>query len=189
MRRIALFLSLACVSLPATSQVARQATPQDLGSDEATVNVPSPMLIDLPMGASDKRKSFADPTMSGRTFYETKRFVCDKAHIPKVTAMKKTSKDGAVTLEIAPAVKTGWYRQHVQLKVAVVSGGKEIKSETDKMTIGSDDNAANKVGCLVCGASSSKLPTVNLEFTAAEWASAFAEGKEPALRLVLTIVE
>lgn len=184
-------LALSFLSLAASAQVTgRQATAADLGT-EGTVEVPSPMLLEISLGASGARRTFADPAVQGRSFYETKKFVCDQATVPFVNVYKKPGeRKGGTRLEISPQLRTTYYRQDVDLTVALNSGGKDVRKQFwDDLTIGKDDNLANKLGVWVAAPSSSKRPTASFEFSAEEWAALFANGEAPKVKLILEIQE
>jgi hypothetical protein len=147
------------------------------------------MLLDISLGGGENKKPLGDASVNGRTFYETKNFATDKARITKVTVTKRPGKRGAIALEVQPTITTGYYRQDLDLTVAIVdSAGKEVRKKLwDDLTVGTDDNAANKAGCLVCGASSTKRPEVTFEFKAGEFERLFEGGAAPVLRLLVKV--
>jgi hypothetical protein len=181
---LAVFTVLA--SLNATSalaQVGRQATPEE--ANPGIHDIPSPMLLEFPL-AKPGGKPLSDPSVQGRTYYDTKSYRCDKMSIPKITILKKV-KRGGVDLEVTPVLKTEWARQDVNLRIALVGGdGKEIQPKTwEALTIGADDSVPNKLG-LLAGGSSSKRPTATYSFGEDEFRTLF-EGEGPKLRIVVTI--
>ncbi len=196
LKRTMLGLMLIAVASPLFSQVeVRQAKPEDLAPPGAAPDqkVPNPMLLEMTLGARTdgkiERKSMADVAYGQtRTFWDTKNFVCDKARVARVQVTKREGRKGMVELEVSPFLTTEWYRQDVDLTVALVSDGKEINRETwDDLTIGSDKNAANKMGCLVCGASSSKSPKAVFKLKEEQFASLFSDGRAPSVRIIVDI--
>jgi hypothetical protein len=187
-------LTLLSLSIPATvaAQVtARQATPTDVAGEE-TIEINDPMLLDVPLqGATGKLLS--DPSVAGRTYYGTKQYVCDKARVPKITVVKKPRRDGGLDLEVTPTITSGWPRQDIDIKLAIVSGEKELQSKTwDDLTVGADDSTANKLTGLspvaAFAASSTKRPIAVFSFKKGEFEALF-EGEGPKLRLILDIQE
>lgn len=96
---------LLLVAAPAFAQVAaRQAEPSEV-QGEPSVEVADPMLLDIPM--TGKGKPLSDPSVSGRTYYGVKQYVCDKARVTKITVTKKPTRTGW-DLEVTPTVTTEW---------------------------------------------------------------------------------
>lgn len=148
------------------------------------------MLLEIPLIAGNQdEKTLAAADVTGRTYYETKAFVCDKAWVPKVSVRKVPGKRGALALEVTPTVKTGWYRQSVTLSASLVdTTGKEHQRTEEGLTIGDDDSFANRAGIGVAGASTSKMPTYRFRFKAGEFERLF-EGGIAKLRIVLAVEE
>lgn len=189
----ALLLALVCSSRSSVGQTAagttgRQATPSEAGKAPEPKEIPSPMLLEISLGEKNGGKALADPSVKGRTYYETKGFVCDKAQVTKVTVIKREKKGGGIDLEVTPVLKTGWPRQDVDLRVALIGAEKEVQAKTwDHLTIGADDSTANKLTALspIAGfaASSSKMPIAVFSFAKGE----FEALDTPKLRLIVTI--
>lgn len=187
--RVLVFVLVAVTyAYPASGQV-RQATPEDLGADKL-IEVASPMLADISLGGGEKKKPLGDPGVNGRTLYDTKPYVCDKARVPRITVMKRANRKGGFDLEVTPVLMTEWYRQDVNLTLAILSEGKLIRRKDWKaMTIGNDNSAANKMGVWAAGASTTKQPVATFAFGPGEFEGLFGEGKAPTLRLILEIVD
>lgn len=191
MRSLARLIFLIC-AVPATAHAqveARSATPEDLGQKvEETVSIQDPMVLEISLGGDDKRKPLSAPGVTGRTYYEQKKFVVDKASVPKVTVTKRPGKKGGVLLEVAPSIKTGWFRQDLDVTIAVVQGGREVKKVIwDDLTVGREDSWANRAGMLAAGASSTSHRMAELAFGAGEFEALFAEGEAPKLRIILDV--
>lgn len=198
MKRTDALLLVSLLFAPAASLAqieARQATPEEVASPgtEADVEVPSPMLLEMSLGPRQdgkvQRKSLHEiPMGQTRTFWDTKKFVSDKARVRRVQVTKRQGKKKMIDLEVSPTLSTEWYRQDVDLTIALVADEKEIQRKTwDDLTIGSDDNAANKMGCMVCGASSSKTPKATFSLKQEDFDAMFADGKTPLVRVILAV--
>ena len=178
-------------AFPASAQTqARQATPEDLGKEpDITEEVKDPMVLEISLGGDDKRKPLVDAGVTGRTFYDQKRFVVDKARVPMVTARKRPGNRGRLVLEVAPTITTGWYRQDLDVTIAVVdAGGKVVKQVVwDDLTVGRDDSWANKMGMWAAGASSTSRRTAELKFEPGEFEALFKNGQVPLLRMILDV--
>lgn len=178
------FLSATSLSFAQTE--VRTATPADLGLTE----VPSPMLADISLGGGPNKKPLSDPSLNGRTFYDTKRFVCDKARVPKITVDKHMDKKGAVTLEVTPTISTEWYRQDLNVTLAILLDGKEVRRQDWKsMTVGNDNSPANKMGLWVAAPASTKRPTAKFEFRPGEFEALFSDERAPVLRMIIEVVK
>lgn len=189
MRRTTLALVALLIPAAALSQEVRTATPEDLGqTEQPQQEVQDPMLIEILLGEDGARKSFADPSVTGRSYYDQKKYVVDKAWVPKITVTKRPGqKKGSVNLEVAPQIKSGWFRQDLDITVAIVKGGKEVKRVLwDDLTVGRDDSWAHKSGMLVAGAGSTSNRTAVLEFKPGEFEALF-EGDAPVLRLIVDV--
>lgn len=187
---VCLAVVLAVVPFVVFAQVeVRTATPEDLGKPvEEQVQVEDPMVIEISLGGDETKKPLGDPSVSGRTFYDQKRFVVDKAWVPKITVSKRKGKKDTVNLEVAPQIKTGWYRQDLDITIALVKDGKEVKKVVwDDITVGRDDSWAHKSGMLVTGAGSTSNKTAVLELKPGEFEALFANGDPPKLRLIIDV--
>ena len=191
MRIISMALLTVLIASPVLAQAqARQATPEDLGKEpDVTEEVSDPMLLEISLGGDEKRKPLGDPGVTGRTYYDQKRFVVDKARVPKITVTKRPGKKGRLVLEIAPTITSGWYRQDLDVTIAVVGAdGKVVKQVVwDDLTVGREDSWANKMGVWAAGAASASRRTAELEFEPREFEALFSEGKAPLLRMILDV--
>lgn len=189
MKRALLFVAALSLPMALQAQVeARSATPEDLGQKvEEVVTVEDPMVLEISLGGDEKKKPLSDAGVTGRTYYEQKKFVMDKASVPKVTVTKRPGKKGGILLEVAPTIKTGWFRQDLDVTIAVIKGGKEVKRVVwDDLTVGADDSWANRSGMLAAGASSTSHRRAELAFGAGEFEALFS-GEAPKLRIILDV--
>jgi len=185
----ALFVLLPLVLSPRLgAQVeGRTATPAELGLPE-TVEVKSPMLLEISLGASGEKRSFADAEVQGRTIYDTKKFVVDKARVPKVF-IRKRPKGRTMELEVTPTITTTWYRQDIDVLVALIGpDGKEVARQLwDDLTVGDDNSVANRMGMAVAAPAQTRHPTATFKLPQADFDALFTGAKPPLIRLVLTI--
>lgn len=161
-------------------------------AESELTEIKSPMQLDIPLGVSTQpngkpRVSIHDfPINAARTYTETGRYVCDKAQVRMVVVKKLEDDKRGAKLSVSPALSTGWFRQDIDLTVAIVSDGAVVaKQFWHKLTIG-EDSAASKLG--VWGSSQSKSPEAVFNFPAAHWAAMFEGGKAPMVRVVVEIV-
>lgn len=113
-------------------------------------------------------------------------YVCDKAHFVSLFAVKEKERRDKVRLVVSPRLATDWLRQDVNLTVQLlVDGQVKLTEQWEDLTIGSDDNAAARMGAL--WASSSKSPRAEWWVPTADLDAWFAEGSKPSLRLLLQI--
>jgi hypothetical protein len=182
---VALFVAAAAVRLEAQTEV-RTATPQDLGTvQEERAQVEDPMVIEISLGGDEARKPLNDLGVTGRTYYDQKKFEVDKAWVPKVTVMKRKGKRGGLVLEVAPTIKTGWFRQDIDVTVAILQGTKEVRRIVwDDITVGRDDSWGNKLGMVAAAGSANKKAL--FEFKDGEFEGLFSS-EAPKLRLILDI--
>ena len=176
--------------MPSAAQVGRQATPEEV--NPGIHDIPSPMLLEFPL-TKPGSKPLSDPSVQGRTYYDTKSYRCDKMSIPKVTILKKHEGDGTVDFEVTPLLKTEWPRQDVNLRLLWFrrKGRSSVRRPGRSLTIGAGDSAANKLSYLspfaATGGSSSKMPTATLSF--ARPIREALRGGAPKMRMIVTISE
>lgn len=192
MLKLKLFNLVAAGVLLSTSPVfpqteVRQATPEDTGITE----VPNPMLIEISLGSDTgpngkERQPFSEAKPGvARAFTGMSKFRVDKAQVRSVLA-RREEKGGKTTLIVSAALATEYVRQDIDLTIALVSDGKEIKREFwDDLTIGTDKGFAAAVGAV--WASGPKSPTARFEFKQAEWEDLWRNGAAPSLRLIIDI--
>jgi hypothetical protein len=182
----AVALALLTVAIPLAGQAPPVAHHQQPGEAQPEYQeIASPMVIEVSMGATPRRKSVQDVRAWVAT--ETGSFACQQARV-RVIEIRKEEKRGKVTLRVLPNLVTKERRQDVDVTVAIVSESKAIrtKSWTD-LTIGDDNSTANKMGFNIVGAamaSRSKSPEVDFEFTSDEFAALFGSGRAPLVRSI-----
>jgi hypothetical protein len=196
-----LWLALATsVSLvPAQAQV-RQATPEDTApppSAGTLKEVPSPMLIDIPLGASTapngKPRVSLNESKPGMTrgYTDASGYVCDKARVT-VVLVRREEHGNQVTIDATPALSTDYLRQDVNLTVALMSQGKEVRRQFwDHLTIGASKGGAVtalNVFAMGIGTSHPKAPTAHWEMSKAEWDGLWKDAS-PTLRVIVDIQE
>jgi hypothetical protein len=91
-----------------------------------------------------------------------------------------------VVISFEPKVATGWYRQHIKLKLEVIAGEKTLLTQDASFVVGTE-NAASALG--VWGSSTSKTQGAELTTDEASWKAAFSESAGPLVRITLTIEE
>lgn len=171
-------------SSAAAGVVVRQAKPGE--SDAVSKEIPSPMLLEISLGATAKRKSLFDHDKTPLVSTETADYSCDKARVRVVQAWHRRRGGGLVEIKIIPTLSTDYYRQDIDLTVALVSDGKVVREQTWKsFTIGRDSVAS---GFWVTGASHSKSPeAVFDDITEKDFAAMFKDGKAPVARIIVAI--
>jgi hypothetical protein len=202
--RIAFFVMFAATALPVLSQV-RQATPQDEmlpRSDlagkrtDAIVDVDSPMLIDISLGEGSgpngKPRKALNSTTPGQTrgYPDAAGYRCDQARIG-VILVQREERGGTQYLTVTPSLSTERFRQDVNVRVSLLSGGKEVrKSSKTGITIGGQTAGATALGVLAwgIGTSNSKAPKFEWQIPAYEWDALWKAKEPPVLRVVLEIV-
>jgi len=183
------FLALLAVH-PLLGQVsAREISEQEAKAASAkgapAQGMKSPMLLELPL----KTKSGLSVLNFLRTMSEVWRtdetagYVVDEARVTGVEIRRLKAKKGRTRIGVEVGLSTTWFRQDLDLTLAVVAGDREIgKRVWDNLTIGNDAGAV-----LVFG-SSSKERALEIDLSDAEWASIDA-GPMPTLRIIVDIQE
>ncbi len=187
--------SLACLQLLISSLAVAQVTGSQPTQDEVRAtqgkapapNELCPLQLDIDLAKTPTRRSLAElPVRSGWNAKGVGDFVCDKAHFVSFSIAKEKEKRNKVFVVATTRLATGWFRQDVNLTVQIlVNGEVKLTKQWEDLTIGSDDNAAARMGAL--WASSSKSPRAEWWVSSEEFASWFAEGSKPMMRLLLQI--
>lgn len=190
MKRISVCCCLCVVLLSgsALAQVeARQATPEETAKLEqgpaasADVEVANPMLLEIPLSGRPGRRAVWE-LEKGQSWVatETRRFVCDRARVPTVLVRRKDLRKGAVQLSIQPSITSEWYRQDIDLTIALENDAGKVlaKKVWDDFTLG---NAKGPYS------GHTRSPELGATFTAAEWAENFSSGRQPKIKILIEI--
>ncbi len=153
---------------------------------EADVEVASPMVVEVKLPASFGSVPSKPGSAFQKVFTETGHFVCDKARVEHLKVSRAIDKKGNAVIIFEPKVSTGWYRQHVKLKMEVIAGEKTLLSQEASFVVGAE-NAASALG--VVGSSSSKTQRAELTTDQASWKAVFSDGGAPVVRITLTIAD
>jgi hypothetical protein len=152
--------------------------------------IASPMVIEVSLGATPRRKSVQDVHAWVAT--ETGKYSCQQARVRAIDVQRE-EKRGKVILRVRPSLVTEERRQDLDVTVAIVSDSNEIRRKFwESLTVGDDNSTANKLGWNWVGAamaSQSKSPEAEFEFTAQEFAALFGPNRAPSVRVVVKIDE
>lgn len=153
---------------------------------DAPQEVPSPMLLEVKVSP----RQFTIPAYAKQnpniwTTRETAKFVCDRAVVRSVRLKHTLRRKGQALIEVIPEVATEWFRQDIDLTVALLAAdGRELGKRTwESLTIGNDAGSA-----LVFG-SRTKSPALEIEMSEADFPQLFAGDQRPVVRVVLDVVE
>src|ERR1700674_1728883 len=181
----------------ATSSKAQVSAHQGELPPETEVEVASPMVVEVRLPSSFGSVSPPPGRALQREFSETHRFVCDKARIERLTVSRTTDKQGRAVISFEPKVSSGWFRQHVRLKLEVVAGNKTLVAEEVRLVIGTESAGAEamaerlgktRASALgLWGTSSTKAQAAELTLDETTWKAAFADGAAPVVRMTLAI--
>jgi hypothetical protein len=146
----ALVAFLLLVAAPALAQIEAKEISEEEASKAAssTATAPgsmaSPMLLEVPL----KTKSGTNVLQFLRTMSEvwrtteTAAYVVDRARVTGIEVRKLKAKKGRMRIGIDAGLSTEWFRQDIDLTLALVAGGREIAKRTwDDLTIGNDAGA------------------------------------------------
>ncbi|MEP7011355.1 MAG: hypothetical protein ABJC13_13615 [Acidobacteriota bacterium] len=183
-------LQLLIVSLAVAQVTGSKPTPDEVRATQGKAPAPNelcPLQLDIELARTPTHRSLAELPVGSPWFAKgVADFVCDKAHFVSFSAVKEKEKRNKVLLVATPRLSTGWFRQDVNLTVQVlVNGEVKLTKQWEDLTIGSDDNAAARLGAM--WASSSKSPRAEWWVSSEEFGSWFAEGSKPMMRLLLQI--
>jgi hypothetical protein len=116
--------------------------PKSPGTD---IEVASPMVVEVKLPPSFGAASPRPGSALQKDFTDTHRYVCDKARIERLQVSRTTDKQGRAVISFAPKVSTGWYRQHVKLKLEVIAGDQALFTQETRFVVGTE-NAASALG-------------------------------------------
>lgn len=164
--------------LLAAQVTASQAKPSVLVPTE----VPDPMQIDVPLGASEGRGSMETLAVGKYLAYpEVSRFVCDQAKVRMLTVKKISEGASQVILEASVILLSEWPLQEVTVTMELLSaaGERVFAEQWPKRKLGTWS------GAYKASEGAIKAPIV---ISAARWRELFADGKAPVLRIVVDIM-
>jgi hypothetical protein len=165
--------------------IARHQEPSEARYQE----IASPMVVEVSLGATPRRKSLQDVHSWVAT--ETGHYSCQQARV-RVIEVRKEEQHGKVMLRVLPSLVTQQRRQDMDVTVSVVSDSKEIRTKSwESLTVGDDNSLANRSGTTIGAfmASTSKTPEADFEFTGQEFAALFGPDRAPSVRVVIKIDE
>lgn len=155
----------------------RQATPEEVGY----INVPSPMLIDLSLGAHGYTQSLKDMSLKDVwSAGETAAYVCDNARLDSVQ-VTKDHYPGRYELTVRPTIESEVPGLTIGLTVAIVSDGQELQRQTWNV-----DTRGLTPGEVVQVPSGSGTE-FHFQFTEEEFADLFDRGRAPLLRIIMDV--
>jgi hypothetical protein len=147
---------------------ARQAAPEEVGR----MAVPSPMLLDISLGAYGASKSFRDTvTQQSWSVGVTAAFECERARVDWVQIDRVTvDARGRVQLHVVPTLALERPGRTVELTVAFLADGREIQRRSVRVFTGEPPP-----------------PEWSFEFTNQEFAAMFDPARSPVLRIILEV--
>jgi hypothetical protein len=151
--------------------------------------VQSPMKLTILLGADEKHlNSVVDLEVNhSRRFIETAKFVVDRMQVTEVRAGKRLGKGKKEELLVTAYLKTEWFRQKVDLSLALLGGGKTVWTWNDRVVLGmkaGDIIAGGALGAL--NASKGEKVEVPVPLTAELRKSLETD---PRLEIVVSIVD
>lgn len=158
----------------------------DSPSETGPREIPSPMLLEVKVPPHQfTMPAFAKQKVNIWTSRATAAFVSDRATVRSIQLKRTLRRKDQVLIEVIPEVATGWFRQDIDLTVALLSAdSRELGKRTwESLTIGNDAGAA-----LVFG-SRTKTPTLEIEMSDADFMQLFANDQRPMVRVVLKVVD
>ncbi len=157
------------------------------------------MLLEISLGAHGKGKSLKDmDEQHVWTTTDTAGFVCEKARVKMVQVWKVQKRD-QVTLRVIPMLAAEHTGRAIDVTVAIVSGGKEIRKGLLHVdTTGSDTASPGAIAVVRVPHVLLALPVpqvatrnstaeFDFEFTEQEFTSMFEGGRDPLVRMILDI--
>jgi len=103
----------------------------------APTEVQSPMKLTIPLGADEKHAAVVDLEVNhSRRFTETAKFVVDRMHVTEVRVGKRLDRKKQEELLITAYLVTEWFRQKVDVSLALLGSGREAWSWKDRVVLG-----------------------------------------------------
>ena len=150
--------------------------------------VQSPMELTIPLGGDGKRSAVIDLEVNhSHRFTETAQFVVDRMQVTEVRVGKRLGRKKQEELLITAYLVTEWFRQKVDISLALVGAEHQVWSWNDRVVLGM------KAGDIIAGgglgaanASKDQKVEVSVPLTP-ELRQALAT--EPQLKVVISIVD
>lgn len=194
MKKLLLAALLLVPSIVSAQIEARQATPEEAKTRPPQTELPSPMLLEVPLtgnGTASKPHVVDLPTDRTRLIRDTAAYVCDKLTVENVSIRKRKGRKGKVELVVAPSLRTEHYRQKASLAVTLLNGDQEVKTFRQKeMVLGF--SAGDIIGGGALGAANpdkTHSEEIVWEFASEEDLRTQIGGPEAKLRIVVGIIE
>jgi len=99
--------------------------------------VQSPMELTIPLGADAKRPAVVDLEMNhSRRFTQTAQFVVDRMQVTEVRVGKRLGRKKQEELLITASLVTEWFRQKVDVSLALLGSGHQAWFWNDRVVLG-----------------------------------------------------
>jgi hypothetical protein len=199
LRRTMIPALLFLCAFPLRAQVeARQATPEEVSKAAQTkpatqTEVPSPMLLEVPLagnGTPAKPHVVDLPKDRTRVIKDTAAYVCDQMTVQSVSIRKRPAKKGRIELVVVPTLRTEYYRQKVDVAVALMDGEREIRSWKNQLVLGLSAGDIIRGGALgAANPDKAESPEIVWSFDSEEQMREQIGSPGAKLRIVVGIVE
>jgi len=195
-RRMMIPAVLFLCAFPLRAQVeARQATPEEVKktAPATQTEVPSPMLLEVPLagnGTPAKPHVVDLPKDRTRLIKDTAAYVCDQMTVQSVSIRKRPAKKGRIELVVVPTLRTEYYRQKVDVAVALMDGEREIRSWKNQLVLGLSAGDIISGGALgAANPDKAESPEIVWSFDSEEQMREQIGSPGSKLRIVVGIVE
>lgn len=158
-----------------TPPIARHQEPGEVQNPYQEIT--SPMLIEVSLGATARRKSFQELEAKHPWIAtETNKYICQQVHIRMIEAWREENR-GKVKLHLVAALLSDGSPKDVDVTLSVVSDGKEIRR------MSWHEFTADPV------TRHPRNPETDFDFSSQEFAALFGQGRTPSVRVVLNVLE
>jgi hypothetical protein len=154
----------------------------------APTEVKSPMRLTIPLAGDERRGAVVDLEVNhSRRFTDTAQFIVDRMQVTEVRVGKRLGRKKQEELLITAYLVTEWFRQKVDVSLALVGSGHEAWSWKDRIVLGMKAGDVIGGGGLgIANSSKGQKLEVSVPITL-ELRQALAS--EPSLQIVVSIVE
>jgi hypothetical protein len=159
------------------SPIARQQTAADRPDQENYQEIPSPMLLEVSLGSTPKRRSIQ--ALEAQYLWvatETNRFICQQVHIRAIEVRKEEGR-GKVRLHMVAVLLAQESPKDVDITLSILSDTKEIRKKFWH------DFTADPV------TRHPRNPETEFDFSSQEFAALFGPERAPSVRVVLDVKE